>query len=68
MLNKLLIKPTEFMDSCDVTCIVVLCQLCYKALVKPTLVYAAIVWSPYIQKDIDKAEQVCTEVCSKIYF
>ena len=31
---------------------------CYKALVKPILEYAAIVWSPYIQKDIDKVEQV----------
>ena len=31
---------------------------CYKALVKPVLDYAATVWSPYIQKDIDMVEQV----------
>ena len=31
---------------------------CFKALVKPILDYAAIVWSPYIQKDVDKVEQV----------
>ena len=31
---------------------------CYKALVKPVLDYAATVWSPYTQKDIDMVEQV----------
>ena len=31
---------------------------CCKALVKPNLEYAAIIWLPYIQKDIDKVEQV----------
>ena len=29
---------------------------CYKALVKPVLDYAATVWSPYTQKDIDMVE------------
>ena len=31
---------------------------CYKALVKPVLDYAATIWSPYTQKDIDMVEQV----------
>ena len=31
---------------------------CYNALVKPVLDYAATVWSPYTQKDIDMVEQV----------
>ena len=31
---------------------------CYKALVKPVLDYAATVWSPYTQKNIDMVEQV----------
>ena len=31
---------------------------CYKVLVKPVLDYAATVWSPYTQKDIDNVEQV----------
>ena len=31
---------------------------CYKALVKPVLDYAATVWSPYTQKDINMVEQV----------
>ena len=31
---------------------------CYKAPVKPVLDYAATVWSPYSQKDIDMVEQV----------
>ena len=31
---------------------------CYKALVKPVLDYAATVWSPYTQKDIDMVKQV----------
>ena len=31
---------------------------CYKAFVKCILDYAAIVWPPYIQKDIDMVEQV----------
>ena len=62
MSNKLLTNPTEFMDFCDAAYIAS-CPLsikisCYKALVKPILEYAAIVWSPYIQKDIDKVEQV----------
>ena len=31
---------------------------CYTGFVKSILDYAAIVWSPYIQKDIDMVEQV----------
>ena len=31
---------------------------CYIALVKPVLDYAATVWSPYTQKDIEMVEQV----------
>ena len=31
---------------------------CYKALVKSVLDYAATVWSPYTQKDIDMVEQI----------
>ena len=50
------------MDFCDVTCIRS-CPMstkinCYKAFVKSILDYAATVWSPYIQKDIDMVEQV----------
>jgi len=31
---------------------------CYKALVKPILEYASIVWSPYTQRDINAIENV----------
>ena len=48
------------MDFCDAICIAALCQLKLtinnKALVKPVLDYAATVWSPYTQKDIDMVE------------
>ena len=51
-----------FMDFCDVTCIAMYPMStkinCYKAFVKYILDYTAIVWSPYIQKDINVVEQV----------